>query len=326
MTGFSKASHDMTPQRLVIAVLTYLRPADLGEIVPLLLSQASRARTDDLEVSVLVVDNDPGASAMPIVEQMQDEVSGPVELRYVHEPVPGISAGRNRALRESRQDDLLVFIDDDERPSPDWLRLLVATRAAYGADLVQGPVISEFQVAPDGWIQSGGFFRRRRMATGSALDVAVTNNLLLDLRTVRALDLSFDPTLGITGGEDTLFTRQLHRSGAVMVWCDEAHVIDVVPASRSTRAWVRQRALSMGNASALVALRLAGTPTGRLRSRLSLAIRGLARMAIGGARLSAGALARNERQHARGTRTFLRGAGMALGAVGYAHHEYARSA
>ena len=314
----------MTAQRLVIAVLTYLRPADLQEVLPLLVAQAAGVRTDELEVSVLVVDNDPAASASPIVEQVRDELPGPVELRYAHEPVPGISAGRNRALQEGSEDDLLVFIDDDERPSKDWLRLLLATRSGYGADLVQGPVISEFQVAPDDWIRSGGFFRRRRMPTGSPLDVAVTNNLLLDLRTVRAIDLSFDPTLGITGGEDTLFTRQLHRSGAVMVWCDEAYVIDVVPASRSTRAWVRQRALSMGNASALVALRLAGTPLRRLQSRLSLTTRGLARMAVGAARIGAGALARNERQHARGTRTFLRGAGMALGAVGYAHHEYAR--
>ena len=35
-------------------------------------------------------------------------------IRHVHEPVPGIVAGRNRALQECAGEDLLVFLDDDE--------------------------------------------------------------------------------------------------------------------------------------------------------------------------------------------------------------------
>ena len=59
-------------------------------------------------------------------------------------------------------------------------------------------------------------------ATGTRLEVAATNNLLLDLRAVRAAGLRFDVDLGTQGGEDTLFTRQLVASGGLLTWCAEA--------------------------------------------------------------------------------------------------------
>lgn len=315
----------MAVRSLVIAVLTYLRPVDLAAVLPLLIDQAKSVRSDELSVSVLVIDNDPESSARPVVDGCLTNLSSDdPEVRYVLESEPGISAGRNRALAESIQHDALVFIDDDERPSKRWLEFLLAAQAEYRASVVQGPVFSEFEVEPDSWIRAGDFFRRRRLATGTMLDVAVTNNLLLDLNTVRRIGLSFDPTLGTTGGEDTLFTRLLHRGGARMVWCAEAFVIDVVPATRSTRRWVVQRAISMGNAAALVDTRLETGPVKRLLRRLALVGRGLIRVLAGGAQTLAGAALRNERQNARGTRTLLRGVGMCLGACGFEYHEYGR--
>jgi glycosyltransferase involved in cell wall biosynthesis len=74
--------------RLVVAVLTYRRPGELAEVLPLLAAQAgsSRARAD-----VLVVDNDPDAGAADLVRAV-----GLPGVRYVHEPEPGIAAARNR--------------------------------------------------------------------------------------------------------------------------------------------------------------------------------------------------------------------------------------
>ncbi|WP_407939702.1 glycosyltransferase [Microlunatus soli] len=291
----------------------------------MLLTQARSVHADQFEVEILVVDNDPAGSALPVVEAIRSEHPDEIPLRYEQESTPGISAARNRALAASIGFDLLVFIDDDERPTDRWLQLLVACRQEYGSDVVQGPVVSEFETDPDEWITAGGFFRRRRMPTGTALDVAVTNNLLLDLRVVRSLGLEFDPDLGTTGGEDTLFTRTLHRAGVPMVWCDEAIVLDVVPTSRSTRRWVRQRAISTGNSAALVTLKLAAGAPDRVVARATLAGRGLSRLAAGGARAVAGKIVRSVEHEARGTRTLLRGFGMSLGACGFAYHEYGRS-
>lgn len=315
----------MNTERLTIAVLTYRRPHDLRALLPMLVDQATVIDHTRYRPGILVVDNDHVASARRIVEAAAESAGPDVEIRYEHEPVPGISAGRNRALVASSDDDLLAFIDDDERPTEQWLVRLLETRERYSSDVVQGPVVSEFEVEPDSWTTAGRFFQRRRLTTGTVLDVAVTNNLLLDLRVVRRLELLFDMDLGTTGGEDTLFTRRLHQAGVPMVWCAEAFVVDVVPANRSSRRWVRQRAISTGNSSALVTLKLAPGPADRALARATLASKGVARVLVGTGRAGAGKVLGLTTQSARGTRTLMRGWGMTLGACGFAYHEYGRS-
>lgn len=312
-------------EHVVIAVLTYRRPKDLGELLPMLIDQACNARDGQRTVQILVVDNDVTPSAAAVVQTAAAAaVRRRVPVRYAHEPSPGISAARNRALDETFNDDILIFIDDDERPSVDWLAQLLRTRERFRADVVQGPVDSRFEVEPDQWLLACGFFHRRRLSTGTQLDVAVTNNLLLDLHVVRESRIRFDPELGVTGGEDTLFTRLLHRAGASMVWCAEAMVYDVVPADRTTRTWVRQRAISTGNATAVVTLKLNPDVIGRTIARVTLTGRGIARMIGGATRAGVGRATHLEVVHGRATRTMLRGVGMALGAWGYAYQEYAR--
>jgi glycosyltransferase involved in cell wall biosynthesis len=301
---------------VLVAMLTYKRPDDLPE--------ATRAVVDQLDdvdgdASLLVVDNDPEASAMPMAARFD-----PGRVRFVHEPVPGISAGRNRALDESGHADVLVFVDDDERPEPGWLRQLVATWARTGATAVVGPVVSTFAREPEPWIAQGGFFERRRPPTGTEVTVAATNNLLLDLRQLRDFGLRFDRALGMTGSSDTMLTRQIHRRGGRMVWCDEAQVVDVVPAARLTRRWVLQKAFRTGNSWSLVALKLEDRRAARLGQRLWLTGRGLVRVAGGVARMVAGVVTRSVAERARGARTLARGAGMATGAWGYVYAEYRR--
>lgn len=310
------------PVSLVIAVLTFRRPGDIAAALPLLTAQAQTVQSAELSVSICVVDNDPEQSAAELVRTFAAPSAVPV--RYVSEPVPGISAARNRALSEAADHDLLVFIDDDERPSPHWLRHLLDTYRERGSAAVVGPVVSEFETPPEPWIEAGRFFVRRRMPTGTSLDVAATNNLLLDLRQVRRYALTFDPAFGIGGGEDTLFTRTLHQLGAEMVWCDEAVVIDVVPSRRLTRRWVTHRAFSSGNSWSLTSLALSGSRPARARVRADSTTRGLVRLLGGIARVVVGVLTRSIGQRARGVRTIARGAGMISGAWGYSYQEYRR--
>jgi succinoglycan biosynthesis protein ExoM len=309
-------------ERLTIAVLTFRRPDDLGLLIPLLVEQGGANTTADLAVRVLVVDNDPEGGAEDQVRSFA--LGASITVDYVNERTPGISAARNRALAESASDRLLVFIDDDERPSATWLTLLLDTWRQRGAVAVVGPVVSEFEIEPEPWIVAGGYFVRRRLTTGTKLDVAGTNNLLLDLEFVRSHNLVFDPAFGLSGGEDTLFTRQIARAGGLMIWCDEAVVLDIVPAARISRRWVTQRALSSGNAWSLTSVTLARSWSQRASTRLSMTVRGAIRIAGGGASVSAGVILRRIDLRARGTRTVLRGVGMVGGAWGYKYMEYGR--
>lgn len=311
-------------RQLTVAVLTYRRPRDIAEVLPLLVGQGELVSGETLDVEVAVIDNDPAAGARAFVRGFGARADGPVKVRYEHEPVPGISAARNRALRSSSGSDLLVFIDDDERPSDRWLPELLTTFDRYQPSAVVGPVVSTFHVPPSDWVMSGGFFTRRRLLTGAPVDVAATNNLLLDLVEVRRCGLWFDLDFGITGGDDTMFTRQLVAGGGRIVWCAEAVVTDVVPAERTTRRWVVLRALSSGNSWSLVALKLQPSARHRIAERVKLTVRGVVRTAGGGVRALAGYATGRTTWQAKGVRTAARGIGMVLGAYGYGYKEYRR--
>ena len=310
---------------VTIGVLTFRRPGDLAAVLPLLLDQAAGQTEPGRRVEVLVVDNDPDASAAPVVDALRADTRG-ADLRYVVEPTPGIAAARNRVLDEAAGSRLLVFVDDDERPHPGWLGALLDTAARTGAAAVAGAVVSDFVEQPGPWVQAGDFFRRRRLATGAAITVAATNNLLLDVAAVRAAGARFDPAFGLTGGSDSLFTRQLSAAGYLLVWCDEAVVTDSVPASRVTRRWVLRRAFRSGNSAGRVDVVLASGAGGRLRARTTAVARGLPRLAAGLARWALGHVLRSPAHQARGLRTAARGAGMVTGAVGVVYAEYRRRA
>jgi hypothetical protein len=185
-------------------------------------------------------------------------------------------------------------------------------------------VVSEFDGALDPWLAAGGFFLRRRLRTGSVTDVAATNNLLLDLGRVRDAGLRFDPAFGLSGGEDTLFSRQLAAAGGAMVWCDEALVTDRVPRDRMTRSWVLRRAFSSGNSRTRVELALAPSAAARARARLRGLLWSAPRLAGGLARWLLGVLSGSTVHRARGLRTAARGAGMLAGVAGHVYREYVR--
>ncbi|KQQ93913.1 glycosyl transferase family 2 [Leifsonia sp. Leaf325] len=310
---------DDEPTTLVvtIGVLTYRRPADLVAILPVLVEQAE-ASADD--VRVLVIDNAPEPSAERTARSFP-----PRSVHYVHEPSPGIAAARNRAIDESERSDLLIFIDDDERPVGEWLAALLTTYRAERPAGIAGPVISQYEEEPDPWIVGGGFFARERFTTGTEVQVAATNNLLLDLAVVRRLGLRFDEEFGLSGGSDTLFTRSLTAAGERIVWCDEAVVLDIVPSSRLTRRWVLQRYYRMGNTWSRTTVLLSRSTPSRIIARLSLTAGGAARVAQGAARSTSGRLARSVSRDARGQRTLNRGLGMMAGAWGHVYAEYKRA-
>ena len=305
---------------LTVAMLTYRRPERLRLGLAGVLEQARGVDADpDVDVEVLVIDNDPAGSAHDVVAGF-----GSPLLRYVLESTAGISAGRNRALAEVADRDLLVFIDDDEEPLPHWLASLLHTWRSTGAAAVMGRVEFRREQNPDTWIDAGGFFDRYRRASGAEIPTAATGNLLLDLDQIRRFGVHFDERLGLTGGEDSLFSRQLVKAGGRIVFCDESIAVEQVPADRLTRQWVLTRTRRVGITETLVAIYLADHPLGRLRARTLGAVRGVARLVAGALRLLLGRLMRSQRHEAQGHRIIRRGQGMVLGAIGVVHEEYAR--
>ena len=312
-----RSSSGTRPLRITVAIPSYRRPERLAALLSALPDRFTE--TPDAVIDVLVIDNDPDGSARHAVAEAH------VDLRYVHETTPGISAARNRALDECHTSDLIAFLDDDEIPRPGWLSSLVEVWRENRAAAVAGQLVSVFEQGTDPWMIASGTFYRRQRPTGTHLPTASTANLLLDVIQIQDLGLRFEETLGLSGGEDTLFTKQLVQRGGVIMWCDESEVEDTVVASRLTREWAAQRAFSAGNGWVHVNLRLTPSPTRRLALRGRYILGGTARITAGLARHHYGRARRHLRHDARGMRTFHRGRGMLAGTRGHLYEEYSRS-
>ena len=106
--------------------------------------------------------------------------------------------------------DALVFIDDDEVPSPEWLKHLVACQQAYGADVVSGPVIPHFMSEVPQWISTREILRETSLRDRHGrCRWARTGNVLIRMEVFDRIGL-FDDRFALTGGEDSDFFMRLY--------------------------------------------------------------------------------------------------------------------
>ena len=200
-------------------------------------------------VRVVVVDNDYLCSAGEAVRRWARSAS--VGVSYLSQPAQNISLTRNMGLAHATAP-WIALIDDDEVPDPGWLAALMEAARRFDADVVFGPVISEFPDDAPAWARQGTLFQRKRFATGTVIPLkeARTGNVLLRAQRLAQDRFRFDPELGLSGGEDSEFFGRLSKAGYRMVWCDDACVREWTPPSRTRVAWVMKRAFRVGSVEA----------------------------------------------------------------------------
>lgn len=236
---------DARPQTSIL-VPTFRRPELLRRA---LRACAGQQGLDPATVEVVVVDNDPAGSAAPVIADLRADwpAAGPA-LVAVHEPRPGISHARNTALATARGP-IVVFLDDDQSPSPGWLAALLATASRSGAGAVFGAVEPDLACAPDDPLRPiyAAYFRRALDDEADGADITDrvaymgTQNSLFDRRRTSFPEPPFDPDLGRIGGEDSVLLRRLVERGARLAWAPAARVTESVPAARCTVGYLRRR-------------------------------------------------------------------------------------
>jgi len=217
-----------------VVIPTYRRPDGVRTAVTSILAGAA-----DEAHEVVVVDNDPARSAEGMTAALA--AGSAVRVRYIPEPRRGISHARNAGVAAA-SGRFIAFLDDDEEVEPGWLSAFLATLARSGADAAVGPVLPHF---PEGAAITAYcrevYTRDARAPSGTPLlRWNIGNSIFLKDRCFRAAE-PFDPRLGLTGGEDTLFLRQLTRGGGRLVWCAEAVAWESVPADRTEANYLVRR-------------------------------------------------------------------------------------
>lgn len=104
----------MPDPQISAIICTHNRDTYLGAAIDSLLAQEFAAGFE-----VVVVDNNSSDRTREVVEQ---RLSDP-RLKYVFEPVLGLSVARNTGAKESRGE-ILAYLDDDAVASSHWLQIL----------------------------------------------------------------------------------------------------------------------------------------------------------------------------------------------------------
>ena len=249
-----------------IVIPTYRRPEHLARAVASCLAQEGEVGAFE----IVVVDNDAEGSARADVAAMA--AAAPVPIRYVAEERPGISHARNAGVANARGR-YLAFLDDDEEADPGWLAALLAAIRSTGASAVIGPVYPLFPpgAPPIDAYRRAVFTRDAKAPTGTRLAKwsGIGNTLLDKARCFTGAE-PFDPRLGLSGGEDTVFLRQMLRRGDVIVWCAEAAARETVALDKLTTRFLLRRALRGGQTTTFLCTAVA--PPQPLRAALWMVI------------------------------------------------------
>ena len=228
---------------LSICICTHKRPQMLARLLDGLVGQRSDGQ---FTYSIVVADNDQKESGRTIVDAFSSASGIPVT--YCVEPRQNIALTRNKAVQAARGD-YVVFIDDDEFPTPTWLLTLFTACQEYKVDGVLGPVKPHFDEKPPEWVVTGKFYDRPSYPTGFVIDwrKGRTGNTLLKRHVFDGEETPFRPEF--LTGEDQDFFRRMIGKGYVFVWCHEALAYEVVPPIRWKRTFMLKRALLRGAVS-----------------------------------------------------------------------------
>ena len=134
-----------------VVISTHERPGPVGACIESIL------RADYPAFEILVVDNAPRTPATR--EMVAERFGGEPRVKYLLEPTPGASAGRNCGLWAA-SGEVVAFVDDDVLVDRLWLRSLVlGFQAAPDVACVTGMILpAELETQSQVWIEEFGGF------------------------------------------------------------------------------------------------------------------------------------------------------------------------
>jgi succinoglycan biosynthesis protein ExoM len=229
---------DGTTGGVTIAIASAGRPSLARTIASL----AAMRKPPGLPIRLVVADDSLDGAAARLVAGLTG-LPFPVEVLPV--AARNVSVARNACL-DAAAGQFLALVDDDEWVADDWLVKMLAAMAEFKADCVFGPVHPVYPAGTPDWIVRANPLHVDWGPRGKRVAVGRSGNTLVRRAIIAKAGARFDPALGRTGGEDTLFFHMLGRAGAVMVVTDDALIQEEAPAARVNVPYFRHRATRTG--------------------------------------------------------------------------------
>lgn len=276
------ASHKLDrtrPKKVAICICTCNRPQMLEDVL-MALREAELGPLHPKSVDVVVVDNDPSRKTETVCQEAGRKL--PFPLHYVIEHRRGIAHARNCAVSEAlaRGADFIAFIDDDDRPETDWLKLLLQKQSETEAEIVGGSWrMSESATIPR-WLQATPMARRLSKSGGTSSygmpSGLATGNVLIArsiLERLAGQGPVFAPEFALIGGGDNDFFVRALKAGASFAMAEDSYIIRGYEESRMTLRGMTKRAFRIGSADTVLAKKHVSRK--RVKRRLNRAIKRL---------------------------------------------------
>lgn len=231
---------------LVIGIPTYKRPLLLKKLI----NSIYKCNIDSnfiSEIDILIVDNDISKTAKTTASKFKNNGSDKFKLHYHHYPKKGLSNVRNEIIEKANEfePDYIVFVDDDEYVTTNWLNELIYTIVKNNCDMAMGPILPDFEKKVSSAI-SHWFFRPQHN-NDDKLDFIITGNIIMCSKFLKDNQLQFDPRFNTTGSEDSYFGISVIKKKGVICWAEDAVAYETIPEGRATLKWLLRRRYSGAN-------------------------------------------------------------------------------
>ena len=241
--------------KISIIICTYNRSALLVKTLQSLLPLENLHQAE-----IIVVDNHSKDDTASAIRRFIETHGADMDIRYLLEPVQGLSAARNTGILASRSP-LIAFLDDDAIPCRTWITTIVSTFEQKPEVMAMGGKIAPiFESRRPDWlikpfelpytiVDLGNRIReypKRLHPCGAnmAMRKIVFDISLFPLELGRKGD-------SLLSGEETWLFGQIQQEGHSILYHPEMAVDHFVPANRLTEDWIMKRYYSQGISNAM---------------------------------------------------------------------------
>lgn len=207
----------------------------IGDMLSALFNQAWAPH--DLEI--IVVDNGSTDRTRDVVKQF--------DVTLLEETTPGVSAARNRGLKQARGE-IYISVDADTLPTRYWLKEIVAPFSDPDVILVGGKIISyKPETGAERYIESAGLYDPKNSVTNAHIPFVVGMNLAVRRGAALAIGGWAEELLR---ADDIDFSYRLNRHRPLVIHYQPKAVI--FHRNRQTDKGLKDQARGYGYGAALI--------------------------------------------------------------------------